>query len=89
MDKHGGMTSTGKTRNSSIRALCKFYLQSHLIQKQEKLGKERFFFFTKYFFHTSNGSLTCHKILRHGADGFTSLPKEGVLRIFIIALSRV
>jgi hypothetical protein len=26
---------------------------------------------------------TCREILRHGDDGFTSLPKEGVLRIFI------
>jgi hypothetical protein len=29
------------------------------------------------------GFLTCHKILRHGTSGFTSHPKEGVLRIFI------
>jgi hypothetical protein len=29
------------------------------------------------------GSLTCRKILRHGTYGFTSHPKEGVLRIFI------
>jgi hypothetical protein len=29
------------------------------------------------------GSLTCRKILRHGASGFTSQPKEGVLQIFI------
>jgi hypothetical protein len=29
------------------------------------------------------GSLTCHKILRHGTSGFTSHPKEGVLWIFI------
>jgi hypothetical protein len=28
-------------------------------------------------------SLTCSKISRHGANGFTSPPKEGVLRIFI------
>jgi hypothetical protein len=28
-------------------------------------------------------SLTCRKILRHGASGFTSYPKEDVLRIFI------
>jgi hypothetical protein len=28
-------------------------------------------------------SLTCHEILQHGASGFTSHPKEGVLRIFI------
>jgi hypothetical protein len=27
--------------------------------------------------------LKCRKILRHGADGFTSHPKEGVLRVFI------
>jgi hypothetical protein len=35
------------------------------------------------FFPTSKGSFTCRKILRHGADGFTSPPREGVLRIFI------
>jgi hypothetical protein len=29
------------------------------------------------------GSLTCRKILRHGTSGFTSHPKEGVLRTFI------
>jgi hypothetical protein len=28
-------------------------------------------------------SLTCRKILRHGTSGFSSYPKEGVLRIFI------
>jgi hypothetical protein len=33
--------------------------------------------------HTSKEYLTCRKILRHGADGFTSRPNEGVLRIFI------
>jgi hypothetical protein len=32
----------------------------------------------------SAGILTCYKILRHGADGFTSTPQEGVLRICII-----
>jgi hypothetical protein len=30
-----------------------------------------------------NGPLTCRKILQHGASGFASHPKEGVLRIFI------
>jgi hypothetical protein len=29
------------------------------------------------------GSVTCRKILGHGISGFTSHPKEGVLRIFI------
>jgi hypothetical protein len=33
------------------------------------------------FVHTSKGLLTHRKILRHGADSFTSPPKEGVLRI--------
>jgi hypothetical protein len=28
-------------------------------------------------------SFTCRKILRHGTSGFTSRPKEGVLRTFI------
>jgi hypothetical protein len=37
----------------------------------------------KHLFHTSKDSLTCCKILRHGADGFAFHPKEGVLRIFI------
>jgi hypothetical protein len=32
-------------------------------------------------FHVTLGSFTCRKA-RHGADGFTSPPKEGVLRIF-------
>jgi hypothetical protein len=33
------------------------------------------------------GSLTCRKILRHGTSGFTSHPKEGVLRIFIAVIN--
>jgi hypothetical protein len=33
--------------------------------------------------HTPQGSLTRRKILRHGADGFTSPQKEVVIRIFI------
>jgi hypothetical protein len=36
------------------------------------------------FFHTFKGFSTCHKILQRGADGFTSLPKEGMLQNFII-----
>jgi hypothetical protein len=45
------------------------------------------FGFTKYLIHTSKGYLACRKILVHWADGFISLPKEGVLRI-CIALER-
>jgi hypothetical protein len=32
-------------------------------------------------FHVTFGFFTCRKA-RHGTDGFTSSPKEGVLRIF-------
>jgi hypothetical protein len=40
-------------------------------------------FTDEYVFHTSQGSLTCRKILQHGADSFTSPPKGVKLRIFI------
>jgi hypothetical protein len=30
----------------------------------------------KYYCHTPQGFLTCLKILRHGADGFTSLRRK-------------
>jgi hypothetical protein len=40
---------------------------------------------TKYLFHACKVLL--HAVnLRHGTDGFTSPPKEGVLRIFITHL---
>jgi hypothetical protein len=37
----------------------------------------------KYLFHIQQSSLTFHKILWHGADGFTSPTKEVMLQIFI------
>jgi hypothetical protein len=40
-------------------------------------------FATKYLLHTSQGSSTCRKLLTHGIDGFTSPPKEVVLRILV------
>jgi hypothetical protein len=40
-------------------------------------------FCRRSIFHTPQGSLTCHKISRHGADDFAFPPKEVVLRIFI------
>jgi hypothetical protein len=52
-------------------------LTSHLVAKQEELAKKMIHFaFAKYLFHTSNGSLTCRKILRHGADGFIPLRRK-------------
>jgi hypothetical protein len=37
--------------------------------------------FAHQYLKCLKGSLTCRKILRHGTSGFTSHPKEGVLRI--------
>jgi hypothetical protein len=45
--------------------------------------RDWWFLSTKCLFHTRQDSLTCCKILRHGASGFTSPPKEGVLWICI------
>jgi hypothetical protein len=39
MEDHGGMISVGKTPDLSIRALWQSYQQSHLVAKQEELGK--------------------------------------------------
>jgi hypothetical protein len=50
----------------------------------DKLGKKcPLILRATYLYHTPQGFLTCRKILRHRSDGFTSPPKEGVLRIFI------
>jgi hypothetical protein len=65
--------------------LWKSYLLYHLVAKLDALVKEIMnFCLTKYFFHTSKGTLTCRKILRHGADGFIFPPNEGMLLIFIV-----
>jgi hypothetical protein len=53
---------------------------SHVVAKRKKLGKGYDEFgLTKYLCSYR----TCRKILQHGADGFTSPPKEGVLRNYI------
>jgi hypothetical protein len=57
--------------------------QRHLVAKEGGLGEKWLCIFpTKYLINTPQGSLTCRKILRYGADGFTSPPKETMLRIF-------
>jgi hypothetical protein len=56
---------------------------SHLEEKQEELPKEIINVPLRSIFHTFKGSLTFRKLLKHGAEGFTSPPREGVLRIFI------
>jgi hypothetical protein len=51
--------------------------------KEGELAKEVMNFVSRSIAFIPYGSLTCRKILPHGTDGFTSPPKEGVLRIFI------
>jgi hypothetical protein len=73
----------GKTPDSSTRALWQSYRQS---SNSKAGGTDKIIYelcLTKYLFHVSERSLTCRKILRHGADCFTYLLMEGVLRLFI------
>jgi hypothetical protein len=68
---------------SSTRALCSD-CSSHLVAKREETKREiaaEFCLIASLSY--LKGSLTCRKILRHGADGFTSPPRKVVLRIFI------
>jgi hypothetical protein len=48
---------------------------SNPVAKQEEMEKETILCY-KVSFHTSKGSLTCHKILRNGANSFTSLRRR-------------
>jgi hypothetical protein len=53
-------------------------------QSREKLGEKcPLILPAKYLYHTPRGSLTCRKILRYGAESFTSPLKEVVRSIFI------
>jgi hypothetical protein len=71
----------GITPDSSTRALWQSYQQRHLGQVGGMDEGVRILpiQYLKYL----KGSLTFRKILRHGTSGFTSHPKEGVLRICI------
>jgi hypothetical protein len=48
------------------------------------LGKGNEFKLRRIFVHTSKWYFTCRKILQHGASGFTSPLKKGLLRIVIV-----
>jgi hypothetical protein len=51
--------------------------------KQEEWAKGVMNLALKYFCSYLQVIFTCHKILLHGASGFTSPPKEAMLQIFI------
>jgi hypothetical protein len=80
MGMENGIISVGKTTDLYTRDLLQYYQQSHLEAKQEEPGEGNEFGVTKYFCLYFEGSLTRRKILGHGADGFTSAPKECMLR---------
>jgi hypothetical protein len=63
--------------DSSTRVHCSGWSR-HLVAKRGETGREMS---AEFCVSVSLGSLTCRNILRHGADGFTSPPKEE-LRIF-------
>jgi hypothetical protein len=70
----------GITPDSSTKALWQSYQQRHLGQVG---GMDEGVRILPISIWNTSRSLTCRKILRHGTSGFTSQPKEGVLRIFI------
>jgi hypothetical protein len=82
IEKHGGIISTGELL---IRPpeLSGNPISNQLVAKQEGPAKEMKLALRSIFVHTSKGCLTWRKILRHGADGFTSRPKESILRMSI------
>jgi hypothetical protein len=72
----------GKTPDSCTRVLWQSYQQRHLgaNRRDERRSDNFAYLYMRYV----NGYLTCRKVLlRHGASSFASLPKEGLLRIFI------
>jgi hypothetical protein len=65
----------------SIRARWQSY-QERYMERVGGMDEWIRILYIQYLWYVK-GSLTCRKILRHGTSGFTSYPKEVVLRIFI------
>jgi hypothetical protein len=87
IESRGGIISTGEN--------FWFVLQWPLLVLREESSSSKAkgtgegndeFLLTKYLFYTSQDSLTCRKMLRHVADGFTFALKKGVLREFYRSL---
>jgi hypothetical protein len=57
-----------------------------------EFGLAKYFcsYFTSDFLHAINSyNITCHKLLQHGAPGFTSASKKGMLQIFVMNINGV
>jgi hypothetical protein len=67
--------------DSFITALWQSYQQSSSREEGGTGEVNDEFCLTKYLFNTSKDFLICRKLLRHLADGFTFIPKAGVLHI--------
>jgi hypothetical protein len=85
---HPGNIGAWRTMVMGKLSICPTqFWQSYQQSSSSKAGRTGIgnyeFCLIKYLFHTSKYSLTCHKRLWHGANGFTSLPKEGVLQTSI------
>jgi hypothetical protein len=75
-------------KRSYTRVLWKAYEQNHLVAKE--IGEGNFEFnLIRIFVYFSKRYLTCRRILLHGIEGFSSHPKECVLRAFIARLPRL
>jgi hypothetical protein len=83
MENLGVMISTGEAPNSATRDLWQFYLQSHLVENQEKLAKKVMNLALRSISFIFRSFLICRKIFQQGADNFTSSPKEGILQTFV------
>jgi hypothetical protein len=70
----------GITPDLPTRALSQSYQQRHL-ERVRGVDEGLRILFIQYLWYV-NGSFTYRKILGHGASGFTSHPKEGVLWTF-------
>jgi hypothetical protein len=78
VESRGGMTSTGELLIRPTEH--QFYQKSHLALTQKEHGEGNAEFYLRSISFTLVRFFTYRKILRHGADGFTSLSKEVVLR---------
>jgi hypothetical protein len=73
MENHGGKISTGDIL-IRLPELSGNPTSSYLVAKQEELEKEMIYLAYEIS-HIWKVSLTCRKILRHGADNRTILPR--------------
>jgi hypothetical protein len=82
-NNHGVMISIGEISwfvHQSSLAILPAEISSI---KAGETGWRKWLALPSIFVHTSKRCLTCRKTLRRVANGFTSPPKEGVLRIII------